>query len=87
MTTVVKLRQQIAEQQKYVRETVGQKLNLERSKNNLTQQELSDMVGIERTSVTNIECGKNNMTIEQLLSFCEVLNVTPNDMLEGLYDK
>jgi transcriptional regulator with XRE-family HTH domain len=84
MTSVVKLRQQIAEQQNRIREQVGRNLKLYRDANDLTQQALSEMTGVERTSITNIECGKNNMTIEQLLGFCEVFEITPNDMLDNL---
>ncbi len=82
--SVIQMRQQIAERQQQVRFSIGQNLKKYREEKGQTQVELSDLVGIERTSVTNIEAGKNNMTIEQLLYFCEVFEITPNDLLKDV---
>ena len=85
MKSIVKLKQQIESERIRAREAIGNKLKFFRMKNNMTQQEVCEAIGIERTSVTNIEAGRNNMTIEQLLGFCEVFNITPNDMLDEIY--
>lgn len=67
-----KLKRQIADRLKHYRD--GSKM---------TQLELSDITGLERTTITNIERGTQNMTIEQVIIFCAVFDITPNDILLG----
>lgn len=78
---ILQLRKEIENQKKVQRVMVGEKLRHYRDKNKMTQVTLASETGVERTSITNIEAGKNNMTIEQLIMFCEVFKITPNDML------
>lgn len=78
---ILKLRQQIEKEKQLLRQQVGSRLKHYRTEAKFTQDELATKTGIERTSITNIECGKNNMTIEQLMMFCEIFGIEPNDML------
>jgi len=78
---ILQLRQEIERQKELLRKQVGSRVKQYREENKMTQEELARSVGIERTSVTNIEAGRNNMTLEQLMMFCEIFEITPNDML------
>lgn len=49
----------------------------------LTQAELATACGLERTSVTNIEGGKQALTVPLLLKVAGALKVMPSDLLEG----
>lgn len=84
MASVIKLRQQIVAEQAKIRRQVGENLRSYREDRKLTQEQLSELVGIERTAVSNMEGGKQNVTLEQLLNFCEVFEVSPNEFLSGV---
>lgn len=62
-------------------EYIGQQIRNHRDKRSITQQDLADRVGLERTSITNIERGKQKLPLHVLFGICEVLDVTPNDLL------
>jgi len=49
----------------------------------LTQADLATACGLERTSVTNIEGGKQALTVPLLLRVAEALKVMPSDLLDG----
>lgn len=49
----------------------------------MTQATLAEACGLERTSVTNIEGGKQAMTVPLLLKVADVLKVMPSDLLDG----
>jgi transcriptional regulator with XRE-family HTH domain len=49
----------------------------------LTQAELATACGLERTSVTNIEAGKQQVHTALLIRMAEVLKVMPSDLLDG----
>ncbi|GJL85791.1 MAG: hypothetical protein DHS20C02_15660 [Micavibrio sp.] len=49
--------------------------------NKMKQQELADKVGLSRTSVANIEAGKQSVSLHQLYSFAEHLQVDVQELL------
>ena len=48
----------------------------------LTQGDLSDIVGVSRQTIVAIEKGENNPTIKLCLAICRALNKTLNDLFE-----
>ncbi len=48
----------------------------------ITQQELADVLGVSRTTITNWETGRKvpNLTITQTKTLCEVLGVTLDEL-------
>ncbi|MER9370062.1 helix-turn-helix domain-containing protein [Mesorhizobium sp. M0518] len=46
-----------------------------------TQDDIAKRLGISRPSVANFENGKQQMTVSQLMSFSNVLGVSPIDLL------
>lgn len=52
----------------------------------LSQEELADLIGLERTYISKIESGKKNITIETLALICNGLKISISDFFL-IYDK
>ncbi len=59
----------------------GAKLKLAREKAGLTQKELAERVELPRTSVTNIEHGRQRIALHQLVQLASALGTEPLDLL------
>lgn len=59
----------------------GKILREYRNKNNLTQEEVSELSGLATRYISQIERGEAKGSIDTLLTFCEVYKITPNDVL------
>lgn len=60
---------------------IGEQLKNHREQKHLKQQDVADAIGLERTSITNIERGKQKLPIHVLFNICEVLGVNPSEVL------
>jgi transcriptional regulator with XRE-family HTH domain len=47
----------------------------------MTQAELGKRIGLSRTAVTNIECGRQRLLVEQLIEIAEALDVSAAELL------
>jgi transcriptional regulator with XRE-family HTH domain len=54
------------------------------TRSKLTQAKLAEEVGLERTSITNIELGNQKVPLHVLYRICEVLQVSINEVLPPL---
>ena len=62
--------------------TLGKRVKMYRERRNLSQEELSKMLGYShKTSISNIEAGKANVPSDKLFQFATVLNCTVDDLL------
>lgn len=61
-------------------EALGARIRLRRDKR-LTQQELAHLVGLSRTSITNVERGRQRLMADQLLAVARALETTVDDLL------
>lgn len=61
----------------------GQRLNAARTAAGITQQQLADMVGLSRSSVANIEGGRQAPLAEQVIQHADVLGIDPHWLLTG----
>lgn len=52
----------------------------------LTQAELAQMVGLERTSITNIERGNQKVSLHVLYRICEALRTPISDIVPSVAD-
>lgn len=59
----------------------GRLLREKRSGEKLTQQAVADRVGLSRTSVTNIELGKQHIPLHMLFEFASAVNASPDQLL------
>jgi transcriptional regulator with XRE-family HTH domain len=60
---------------------LGKVLRARREGLRLTQDDIARAVGLSRTSVTNIELGRQALLVHQLHKFAEALNADPRDLL------
>ena len=64
----------VAARIRMIRETLG-----------LDQGELAKRVGLNRTSVTNIEIGRQRIALHKLEDFAAALGTTPKNLLKGVW--
>jgi transcriptional regulator with XRE-family HTH domain len=63
---------------------LGKRIREQRESSNLTQAELADRVKISRTSLTNMESGRQRVLVDQLYRLAGALAVGPEDLLPPL---
>ena len=62
-----------------IREKVGKRVRELRNKLGISQEELADMVELDRTYITSVECGRRNISIINIEKLAKALNVTLAD--------
>jgi transcriptional regulator with XRE-family HTH domain len=67
--------------EKKLYKSIGDKIRELRIERNYNQTELAQKIGLERTSVTNIETGKQKVTLYALYNISKSLDVSLNDLL------
>lgn len=60
---------------------IGRRVRSIRMMNNLTQDNLGDMLGITGQAIQKIEAGENMLTVNSLIIMCKKLDVTPDYIL------
>jgi transcriptional regulator with XRE-family HTH domain len=60
---------------------IGRLVQASRKRAGLTQDKLSSRVGMTRTSITNIERGRQRLSVDLLYSLAEALSVDPRALL------
>ena len=60
---------------------IGLNVSAHRYRLNLTQEQLSEKAGLSKQFICNIECGRAIPSLKTVLSLCDALDVTPNDLL------
>jgi transcriptional regulator with XRE-family HTH domain len=61
----------------------GSRLRELREKASVTQEELAKRVDLSRTSITNIEKGRQRVLLHQFVDLAEALNVEPTALMPG----
>lgn len=61
---------------------IGDRVKELRSKQNLSQKDLALICGFDRTYLSRVESGKQNITIEKLLVLCAKLNVSLKEFFD-----
>jgi transcriptional regulator with XRE-family HTH domain len=65
---------------------LGDSIRRRREELRLTQAELGESLGLSRTSVTNIERGRQRLLIDQFQRVCKTLDVSADVLLAGVND-
>ncbi len=65
-------------------QVIGLKIRTRRQQAGLTQQQLSDLIGVSRISVVNMEEGRHACTIETLMVLCRIFKCQYADLLPDL---
>lgn len=55
-----------------------------RVQNNMTQEQVAQMINTDTKYISQLECGVCKGSINTLIKLCKVYNVTPNDILYEL---
>lgn len=76
-----RIKDRLQEIEESSRSTFGRNVRRYRHQCDLTQEELAEKLGCVRVTILNIERGTANTTIHRLMKLCQVLGVTPNDLL------
>lgn len=61
--------------------TIGNRLHSFRKRMGMTQAELAEAAGLSDRTYADIERGTVNMRTDTFLRICEVLHITPNEIL------
>lgn len=65
---------------------IGQQLRDRRVTLQLTQQQVAREIGVERTSITNIESGHQKLPLSLLYELCDVLGMDVRTVLPAVID-
>jgi len=66
---------------------IGGNIRAARKKRGYSQEEFADIAGFSRSYYTEIETGKRNISILNLVKIIEALNVDPNEIIGFLKPK
>ncbi len=61
---------------------LGENLKSLRTGKDITQSQLANLIGVDKSFVSNIENGKTNPTLQTITSIAKVLGVSPADLLK-----
>ena len=64
-------------------EKMGENLKKARIRNNLTQEELANRLDVSIAFLSRIERGSSHISLNRLTQMCEILNVSPGEILNG----
>lgn len=64
-----------------INKLIGQKINQLRTSKHISQQKLSDYLGVSRPTITQIEKGERYLTPEEILKLSEYFNISPNELI------
>ena len=65
---------------------IGKKFQEYRLKNNLTQNQVSELTGLEPRHISQIERGLSKGSIDTLIKLCNAYKITPDIILYDLLD-
>jgi len=60
---------------------VGERIRDERKRQNITQDELANEIGLTRTSITNVEKGRQKLLLHTLVQIAAYLGTSPERLL------
>lgn len=61
----------------------GSRVRALREEQNVTQEELANRVALSRTSITNIERGRQRVMLHQMLDIAQALDADPSKLVPG----
>ena len=71
----------IGNAQRAIYRLVGSNIRKRREERGMTQMALSQAVGLSRTSVTNVEQGRQTILLHQFVEFARALEIEPHKLL------
>ena len=74
------------EQKQQTRERIGARIQALRCLHDMTQQQMADKAGLQRTHITRIEAGKYAVALETIQAIAEAFGMTVDIIDERLSD-
>lgn len=65
-------------------EKLGTKIRWYRNEKKLSQEELAQLCGFDRTYISLVERGKRNLSFSNLCTFADSLNVSVSELLQDI---
>lgn len=65
-----------------IKQAVGKRIRELRNKLGVSQEEFADMVGLDRTYITSVECGKRNISIVNVEKIAKALKVSLSEFFD-----
>lgn len=62
-------------------EALGRNIRAERRRQRLNQEDLASAVGMSRSSITNIELGRQSLLVDHLYRIADALGTTPEALM------
>ena len=66
---------------------IGRNIKIARKYKRITQEELAEKIGLSRTSITNIEVGKQTPSIQLIMDMAEILETSVSELLKTNHKK
>lgn len=66
---------------------LGFRIELTREKQDMTQDDLASKVGLDRSSISNIERGNQRILLHDVGVFAKALNVKPSELLKHVWEE
>ena len=63
---------------------LGRNIRDARKASDFKQTQLAEIIGVSRTSLTNVECGRQGLSVFQLLSLADALGIEASKLLPSL---
>lgn len=64
---------------------LGPEIKKRRERLGMTQAELGVIVGMTRSSIANIEAGRQRILLHDVYGFCAAFNVTPQTLMKEIW--
>jgi transcriptional regulator with XRE-family HTH domain len=77
----------VTNNQEYFYRLLGERIRMRRRQNALSQAALAELLSLSRTSVANIEAGRQGMTLPAFADLCRHLGVSADELLSGESDE
>jgi transcriptional regulator with XRE-family HTH domain len=66
-------------------QALGARIRLIREAIGMTQDELAKRIGVERTSVTNVEAGRQRVLLDGVEDYARALGTNPRHLMRGIW--
>jgi len=66
---------------------IGKFIRTARRKQELTQRQLADRIGVKPGTISKWECGRGMPDLEAILPLCEILDISFRELMNGEYEK
>lgn len=67
-----------------ITEQFGDNVRKRRTDLGLSQAELAELAGLDRTYIGSVERGERNLSLTNIVRLAEALNCTPVDLMQGI---